>query len=171
MYGLEPADVDRITATALAALPGGRERYVSVVARDGEPLAAVARAVEREVFESAFGNDADVMAAEYGPYEHRSLFFVVLDTRLRRPAGVARVIQGDGARRLKTLDDAPAHIGVDADAIVAAHRLDDRGVCWDFATAAVRPEYRAAARPWRSARCCTGPSYVPGRRPGPSTWW
>jgi hypothetical protein len=57
-----------------------------VVARDGEPLAAVARAVEREVFEPTFGNDADTMAAEYGPYEHRVATGRGLDHAIAMPS-------------------------------------------------------------------------------------
>jgi len=97
----------------------------------------VARTVERLVFEESFGMDAAMMADEYRRYEDGSLFFVVLDRRAGLPAGAARVIDGGG----KTFDDAPAHIGVDLDTIVAVHGLGT-GRVWDFATLAVLPGYR-----------------------------
>jgi hypothetical protein len=139
-YDLDRAEVRRITAAVLATLPSTPGRFVAVSAGPGEPLANVGRAVERRVFSETFGNDTGVMAAEYGPYEQQSVFFVVLDREAAEPAGVSRAIAGTG-REMKTVVDAPAHIGVDAGAITAAHGMD-RGLVWDFATLAVLPEYR-----------------------------
>jgi hypothetical protein len=139
-YDLDAAMVRRLTGDALAAHPGPG-RFVSVVVGPDEPLADVGRTVEREVFEAAFGNDAEVMGREYAAYESRSLFFVVLDRRHGMPAGVSRIIEDDRGVRVKTIDDAPAHIGRDVDAIVAAHGLTGAKV-WDFATVAVLPAYR-----------------------------
>ncbi len=137
-YDLAPDDVRRISAPALAARTAAG-RYLSIVVGPDEPLADVGRTVERQVFEATFGNDAAVMAAEYGPYEDRSRFFVVLDRRSGMPAGVVRVIEDDDSR-VKTIIDAPAHIGVPVDEIRAFHGLTGR--VWDFATIAVLPEYR-----------------------------
>jgi hypothetical protein len=105
--------------------------------RTDDPLADVARAVERQVFEESPGNDAATMTAAYGPYEKGSLFFLVLDRRTAMPVGAGRVIEGGG----RTLDDAPGRIGADLSAIVAAHDMYE-GKIWDFATVAVLPEYR-----------------------------
>ena len=138
-YDLDAAQMWHLTAEFLATHPGTGD-FVSVVVGPDEPLAAVGRAIERTVFEQAFGNDAAVMAAEYGRYEARSLFFVVLDRRRGVPAGVARVIAG-GPRDMKTIVDAPAIIGHSADEIIAAHGLH-QGTVWEFATIAVLPEYR-----------------------------
>jgi hypothetical protein len=137
-YDLPPDEIRRISASALAArtAPG---RVLSIVVSPGDPLADVARTVERQVFEATFGNDTAVMIAEYGPYESRSRFFVVLDRRLGMPAGVVRVIEDDGPQ-VKTIVDAPAHIGVPVSEISAFHGLTGR--VWDFATVAVLPEYR-----------------------------
>jgi hypothetical protein len=90
-----------------------------------------------------FGNNSSVMATEYGPYESRSLFFVVLDRKRGVPAGAARVIEDHGTR-VKTLDDVPAHLGVPLRRIVAAHGLN-RGLIWDYAAIAVLPAYRNVA--------------------------
>lgn len=141
-YELSPLIAERVVAHALASHPG-TGRYVCFVTEDGHPLADVARSVERAVFDAAFGNDAAVMASEYGPYERQSRFFVVLDRRRGVPAGVARVIEDDGPR-VKTLEDAPSYLGVPLETIVAAHGMGT-GRIWDYATIAVLPEYRNVA--------------------------
>jgi hypothetical protein len=138
-YDLEPAAVRRITADFLAAYPG-RGRFVTAVVGPGSELAAVGRALELQVFQEAFGNDAAVMTAEYGPYEDSSLYFVVIDRRRRVPAGVGRMIESRGAGA-KTVDDAPGHIGADVATILATHGMNGEKV-WDCATLAVLPQYR-----------------------------
>jgi hypothetical protein len=137
-YDLSPVEIRWITASALATRPAPG-RFLSVVVDPDEPLANVGRTVERQVFETTFGNDAAVMAEEYGPYEDRSRFFVVLDRHLGMPAGVVRVIEDDGPQ-VKTIVDAPAHIGVPVAEISAFHGMTGR--VWDFATVAVLPAYR-----------------------------
>jgi len=139
MTTLSGARSDLAVADFLAAHPGAGD-FVSVVAGPDEPLAQVGRAVEGQVFEQAFGNDAAVMATEYGPYERQSIFLVVLDRRRGVPAGVARVITGR-PREMKTVVDAPPYIGHGADEIIAAHGLHE-GTVWEFATIAVLPAYR-----------------------------
>ncbi|MEV6600925.1 hypothetical protein AB0M36_29370 [Actinoplanes sp. NPDC051346] len=138
-YELSPETARRVVTEFLAAHPG-RGRFVSAVVGPDAPLADVGRALERQVFEHAFGNDATVMADEYGAYEANSIFFVVLDRRRGVPAGVARMIESTG-RGVKTIDDAPRLIGVGTDDILAAHGMDG-GRVWDCATLAVLPEYR-----------------------------
>jgi N-acyl-L-homoserine lactone synthetase len=138
-YDLDPAAVQRITTEFLAAYPTGG-RFVTAVVGPDSDLAAVGRTLERQVFEETFGNDATVMAAEYGPYEASSLFFVVIDRKRGVPAGVARMIESRGAG-VKTVDDAPQHIGADVATILAAHGMTGEKV-WDCATLAVLPQYR-----------------------------
>ncbi|MEV4344090.1 hypothetical protein AB0J83_06385 [Actinoplanes sp. NPDC049596] len=135
-YSLPASDVALLTAAALDAHPSAG-RFVALAVGPHDPMAAVARTVERQVFEQSFGNDADEMAAEYGPYEQNSLFFLVLDRRTGMPAGAGRVIDGGG----KTLDEAPDLIGQDLSEIVATHGMHD-GKIWDFATVGVLPAYR-----------------------------
>ncbi|MEU4155427.1 hypothetical protein [Actinoplanes sp. NPDC026670] len=120
--------------------PGRPGRFLTVIAADGHPLADVGRAVERTVFEPAFGNNADVMTSEYGPYEDRSRFFVVLDRQTGLPAGTTRVIAGTGDE-VKTIADAPGHIGRSVEEILDAHGMRGQTI-WDFATVAVLPQYR-----------------------------
>ena len=135
-YELRESEIRALGAGALDTYPSNGP-FVALAVRTDDPLADVARTVEREVFQESFGNDAATMTAEYGPYEKDSLFFLVLDRRTAMPVGAGRVIEGGG----KTLDDAPDRIGADLSTIVAAHDLYD-GRIWDFATIAVRPEYR-----------------------------
>ena len=139
-YDLDALEVERLTVEFLAKHPDPIGQFVSVVVGPEHPLAAVARVVERQIFEKTFGNDAATMAAEYGPYESRSLFFLVLDRRRGMPAGTGRVIEGHG-EAVKTIHDAPAYIGVDTTAILAAHDMTGKKI-WDIATIAVLPEYR-----------------------------
>jgi hypothetical protein len=139
-YDLDDAAMLRATAGFLAAHPTPDGRFVTAVVGPDTELADVGRTLERRVFEESFGNDASVMAAEYGPYEASSLFFVVIDRRRGAPAGVARVIESNGAGA-KTIDDAPEHIGVDVATILAAHGMTGDKV-WDWATLAVLPQYR-----------------------------
>ncbi|ROP34398.1 hypothetical protein [Couchioplanes caeruleus] len=141
-YEISPTTARWIVADFLDAHPTPRGRFVSAVVGPGTQLADVGRALERQVFERTFGNDAAVMAGEYGPYEANSIFFVVLDRRRRVPAGVARMIESTG-RGVKTIDDAPRHIGVGTADILAAHGMDG-GRVWDCATLAVLPEYRGS---------------------------
>ena len=138
-YDLGRAARRRITTEFLAAHPTAG-RFVTAVVGPESELASVGRDLERQVFQEAFGNSAALMAAEYGPYEASSLFFVVIDRKRGVPAGVARMIESRGPGT-KTIDDAPRHIGVGVDVILAEHGMTGDKV-WDCATLAVLPEYR-----------------------------
>ena len=137
-YALDAVTVRDLCATALAGHPSAN-RFVALALGPNDPMADVARTVERTVFEVSFAMDHDVMVAEYTAYEAQSFFFLVLDRETGMPAGAARAIDGGG----KTLDDAPAAIGHDLSEIVRRHGLHD-GRIWDYATLAVLPEYRAS---------------------------
>ena len=139
-YDLPVDEIRRVTVEHLERHPEPAGRYVALVLGPHEPLANVARAVERQVFEQTFGNDAAQMAEEYGPYEENSLFLLVLDRHRGAPAGAGRAIEGTGPGT-KTVDDAPGLIGQTSEQIAAAHGLHGEKV-WDFATLAVLPQYR-----------------------------
>jgi hypothetical protein len=138
-YDLGRAARRRITTEFLAAHPT-TGRFVTAVVGPESELASVGRDLERQVFQEAFGNSAALMAAEYGPYEASSLFFVVIDRKRGVPAGVGRMIESRGPGT-KTIDDAPRHIGVGVDVILAEHGMTGDKV-WDCATLAVLPDYR-----------------------------
>ena len=139
-YDLSPARTEAAITEFLGSVPPRRSRFLTAVVGPDHPLADVARTVECTVFDDAFGNTAEVMNAEYGPYEGRSTFYLVIDRRTARPAGAGRSIAGTGTE-LKTLTDAPAHIGRSVDEILDVHDMRDATV-WDYATVAVLPAYR-----------------------------
>ena len=129
-----------------------------------------ARQVEARVFLQAFGNTPELLAQEYGPYEARSRFVVVLDDESGCALGAARLIVGD-ASPVKTLVDVagePWHLPV-ADSLEAVGLTP--ATVWDVASLAVDPRYRAGAAGaevsvalchgiWRFARTCGVPGMV-----------
>src|ERR1700759_5561079 len=102
-YEARDSEVRALIAGALDAYPSSGP-FIALAVRTDDPLADVARTVERQVLEESLGTDA---AAEFGPYEPDSLFFLVLDRRTAMPVGAGRVIDGGG----KTLDEAPGRTG------------------------------------------------------------
>jgi len=110
--------------------------------RSDEPAAELARHVEAEVFDEAFGNTRDLMADEYGPYEGASVFCCVLDHRRGLPVGALRLIL-PGPAGLKSLVDVEQGWDRPAARLLAATGLDfEAGRTWDIATLAVAPGYR-----------------------------
>jgi hypothetical protein len=114
---------------------------------DGDPAAEIARSVEREVFLESFGNTAELLAAEYGPYESSSLFVCVVDHHARRPAGAMRLILPTvGGPGLKSLNDLHPTWGSPASTLLSRLGITPPvGGMWDIATLAVAPAYRTAA--------------------------
>lgn len=125
---LPPPILARRCAAALAAHPA-TGRFAALAVATSDPMADVARMVERQILPAA---------PDYDDHESRSLFLLVLDRETGLPAGAGRVVEGGG----RTLDDAPGHIGRDLSAIVNAHDLHDGRRLWEFATVGVLPEYR-----------------------------
>ncbi|MGY2083226.1 hypothetical protein [Blastococcus sp. SYSU DS0539] len=129
-----------------------------------------ARQVEARVFLQAFGNTPEVLAEEYGPYEARSRFVVVIDDQSGAALGTARLIV-PGASPVKTLVDVagePWQLPV-ADSLGAVGL--EPATVWDVGTLAVDPRYRAGAAGaeisvalchglWRYARNCVVPGLV-----------
>jgi hypothetical protein len=95
-----------------------------------------ARACEAEVFLNRFGNTAEQMIEEYGPYEHTSVFLTVTDPDDAVVAAARFITPGPAG--LKTLNDvarAPWH----TNGIVAAAAAGiDLTATWDVATISVR---------------------------------
>jgi hypothetical protein len=109
-----------------------------------DPAAALARHVEREVFEETFGNSADLMACEYGPYEDASLFVCVIDHRTLLPVGVMRIIRPSEAG-FKSLHDLHAWDVTPQEALGRTGSPVDPVHLWDIATLAVAKEHRKGA--------------------------
>ncbi|MGY1723825.1 hypothetical protein [Blastococcus sp. SYSU DS0533] len=129
-----------------------------------------ARQVEADVFLQAFGNTPELLAQEYGPFEGRSRFVVVIDDESGVALGTARLIT-DGPTPVKTVLDiagAPWHLPV-ADSLATVDL--EPATVWDVASLAVDRRYRAGAAGaevsvalchgiWRYARNCGVPGMV-----------
>jgi hypothetical protein len=130
-----------------------------------------ARQVEAQVFLQAFGNTPELLDEEYGPYESRSRFLVVMDDQSGAALGTARLIVADAGSPVKTLLDvagAPWHLPVE-DSLGTLGLA--AGEVWDVGSLAVDPRYRAGAAGaeisvalchglWRYARNCDVPGLV-----------
>lgn len=108
----------------------------------GDPAAELARHVEAEVFDEAFGNSRELLAEEYGPYERTSAFCCVLDHRRALPVGALRLIL-PGPAGLKSLVDLERGWGCPPDELAARTGFAfEPARTWDIATLAVAPGYR-----------------------------
>lgn len=148
VYDMSDPERDELTEHFLSTKKLGCSRFASFAIEGTDPFANIARQLEREVFETSWGNDSATMKNEYGPYDESSLFFMVVDTRDMVPAAVLRMIRNSsaGLKTIVDLDDAvkspiaPTVIPV-AD-VMAHHGIDDLDRCWDGATAAIPRRYR-----------------------------
>jgi hypothetical protein len=138
--------VDTSVPTTPTSAPGTWATFALQVVPSHHPAAELARRIEREVFLEFFGNTAEMLAAEYDPYEASSLFLLVTDERRRVPAGAMRVILPsaagpkslhDLARVWRTADPAPVDHGI-------LPLNPDR--VWDIATLAVSRPYRGGTK-------------------------
>jgi hypothetical protein len=150
LYALAEDELQELTNSLLIARPpqGTTRRFVCYRVDSGCRYANIGRHLEREVFETKFGNTTDVMAAEYGPYDApgRSIFFISVDRHEKTAAGVARMIHNSESG-LKTLNDLVSETGplrgrLDVASFQAYHGIADLDTCWDHATLAVRDRYR-----------------------------
>lgn len=119
-----------------------KRRYVAIEVRGGSSYGNIGRHVERTIFEASFGNDAQEMAMEYGPYEQASTFFVSIDQLTKRATGVLRVITNSSDHGLKSWKDAKNHFGLDQEKASVLQGLEDPDKIWDVGTIGVLPEYR-----------------------------
>ena len=148
-YDLDMAQMQELTERLLAERePRSDDRIVCYRLEQGSPYENVARTIECEVFEKFFGNNAEEMADEYGPYEPQSIFFLSVDQFSKQPAGVLRVIE-NGPAGLKTLTDLetsedPAVPHLSPNDVQVHHEIESLDTCWDVGTVAVRKEYRAS---------------------------
>lgn len=150
-YDLSPEVLRQKTAELLYERPPqGNAPEVYYKLEGIDPYADIARTIERQVFEDAFGNTTDTMERAYGPYEQQSMFFVAIDRTLDEPvpSGVLRIIK-NGPRGLMTVNDLAESQGVEIgqraefiEQIKAYHGISDLDECWDIGTVAVLDQYR-----------------------------
>lgn len=123
--------------------PQAKEPFGVYVWADPDPAAALARDVERVVFDESFGNSPEQLDLEYGKYEASSVFLCVVDHDRRLPVGMARTIVPSDAG-LKSLDDLEREWGEDVDDVLTRSGLPlQHEHMWDVATIATLPEYRS----------------------------
>jgi hypothetical protein len=121
------------------------DRFACFEIEGTDPFANIARQVEREVFEDAFGNDPVMLTGEYAPYEESSLFFLAVDIQAKAPAGVMRMIRNSrtGLKTLVDLEDsARTPMTIPTVEVMRHHGIDDLDRCWDGASSAVPRRYR-----------------------------
>lgn len=115
--------------------------------------ADIGRNVEGEVFGRIFNDTPRDMKEGYEPYEDQSTFFLSIDRKYERAAGVLRVIE-HGENGFKTLNDL-SHL-VSEDDMLEYHNVDRLQDCYDIGTVAVRRAYRgnltSAAQLYRAAQ-------------------
>lgn len=149
-YDLSEDEVQQLTEQLINdKKPNSDARIICYSLDKADPFANIARTIEREIFEQYFGNDADKMKEEYGPYESQSRFFLSVDTETKQPAGVLRVIE-NGPSGLKTLVDLEAMAELDDPTLPSIsqteikqyHQIESFDDCWDVGTVAVRKPYR-----------------------------
>ncbi len=149
-------DIDLDHAALMADLVAAGQRsntpFGLYVIPSADPAAELARAVERDVFFEYFGNTAEMLAAEYDPYEASSVHLCVVDHLRGQAAGAMRLILPSAAG-LKTSVDLEA-------SLVAAGR---RGAAPDRARA---PRSRSGTSPPSPSTRTTGAR----RRTGSSAW-
>lgn len=110
-----------------------------------DPDSEIPRSVERRVFTETFGNTAEVLAEEYGPYEPATYFFAVIDHIRHLPVGSTRLILPSPAGS-KTLNDVEQYWGIaPAEVLRQGEATIDPADLWDVATIAVDSHYRRAA--------------------------
>lgn len=118
-------------------------RYALMVINNDSEFSNLARSVEAEVFSEYFGNDPQLMAEEYGPYEDASTFFLVVDTEDKRRAGVMRILR-NSSLGFKATNDVSAMGITDLE---PRQVLENIGVkseetTLEIATIAAAPDYR-----------------------------
>jgi len=99
-------------------------------------LLEAARACEADIFFAAYGNEPELLAAEYAAYEDNSVFVALAD-EADEVVGVVRLLAPGGP--VKTLDDLGGEPWTtDAHRSVGAASIDLSST-WDVATMGVRP--------------------------------
>lgn len=140
---LQRADLRRLVQEITPS--GAREPFGAYLFRGDEPGAELGRHTERAVFLEAFGNTAELLDVEYGPYEPNSVFICVVDHLRGLPAGVMRVLL-PAPEGFKSLNDVESTWGEPAEALIERTGLAlDLDRTWDIATLAVAAEYRGKA--------------------------
>ena len=135
-------EMRELASSVIDAAGNPSEPFGVYVFTADEPASELARYVERTVFEETFGNPAELLDAEYGPYEESTVFYTVLDHRRRLPAGMMRIILPSD-RGVKTFQVIEEVWGGRQDEVMARTATNwDLARTWDVTTLAVAVDYR-----------------------------
>lgn len=149
-YALPLDEMQALTKELLrerASTVPDQHRFVGIEVDGQSQFSNIGRHIERVVFEASFGNDADQMTAEYGPYERASTFFLSIDRRATMPSGALRAIRHSD-HGFKTLNDAEQPpFSIREGAAVRHHAITNLATIWDVGTVAVLPQYRRGEGP------------------------
>lgn len=137
---LRPDHIQELAHVTAAAAGRSGTPFGTYIFRPAEPGADLARHVEAQVFDEAFGYSPDTTNAEYGPYEGSTVFVCVLDHRRSLPVGAIRLVLPSGAG-FKSLHDTARAWGREVDVASNGINLDTEQM-WDIATLSVDPRYR-----------------------------
>lgn len=128
-------------------------RFEIVRAGPDEPFADKCRQLETLVFSEFFpSNTPELMVGEYGPYDGRSFFLGMIDSKTKELAGQIRVVYGDRPQDLKSIHDDAGRIeealrvsspdGITDERIAAFHPGFESQKTWEISTFVVAPHYR-----------------------------
>ena len=103
-FALRPGEAQDLVDGLLAGADDGDARYRAFVLEPGDDAALLAPQVAAEVFDEAFGNGPDLLAAEYGELLPTVTSVVVVDAVQRAALG-ALLMQAGPVEELKTVVD------------------------------------------------------------------
>lgn len=146
-YSPIPLEVEQLLVEELiegiAEIQSSDARYCLVTVGPFSKYANLARSLESEVFFEFFHNDSELMKDEYGPYENASKFFMVIDRKENRKAGVMRLLH-DSEHGFKAIKDVKSMglTDLSEDDILASLGVSSTGSTIEIATIAASPVYR-----------------------------
>lgn len=145
-YDMSDEEVQVLTRQLMERKPALTDaKYVCYEIEGADDAARIGRYVEKTRFEVAFGNSAEDMQKEYGPYETASTFFISVDQENAMPSGALRIIR-QSPSGLKTINDvSELPLRLSAEYIQQAHRIETFDDCWDIGTVAAMPGYPSGA--------------------------
>lgn len=126
--------------------PSDRWGVYRSVGDDG-PVGRVGRGIEKRVFRDAYGLETVQMAEEFGPYDERSVWSVIVHHPSSSAVGAVRSIVGPPSG-LKFVADLASHWGLTWQDAAERARVDPGATIVEACTYSVVPEWRTADRGW-----------------------
>lgn len=127
-------------------LPSDRWGVYRSLGDDG-PVGRVGRAIEKRVFHDAYGLEAVQMTQEFGPYDERSVWSIIVHHPSATAVGSVRSIVGPPSG-LKFVADLATHWGLTWHEAAERARLEPDATVVEACTYSVVPEWRTADRGW-----------------------